>query len=407
MQTTFGNIVVLLGAFGVLRLAFIISRACIYDIRDTKRRRDFQRTRHARRYRHRPLISLVIITHNDAGTIDSCLQSICGGSYRKFEVIIVDRASDDRTRERVVAFQKRHPKRAIKLLSRRQTGTELASIQAGLKKCAPQAELIGRLRVSDRLDREALARVVRRFQTDHHANAVVFNQRLSMPASIGGLVQAYLDVVSTVVQKARSETRSARLLIDSSVLYRKAAYRRAIRQAQAQLPFRMQVSLIGAIKSGSSTIETQAAFAGDAVVRRAPVQSLFQLCAQVMRRRALHQYVWRQQTFAQLHQARIRNRLPGFGRLCLGLLSSVSSVLLVVLLTYFTYLALVLHETALLLICCLAVGLLLSLAIWSDEVLSGRQKVRYCLGLPATYGVLYILALVRVFAPGYGLLLRR
>ena len=52
-------------------------------------------------------VSVVITTYNSAATLESCLNSIVAVDYRPLDVIIVDNASSDATRDILRRFEPR------------------------------------------------------------------------------------------------------------------------------------------------------------------------------------------------------------------------------------------------------------------------------------------------------------
>jgi GT2 family glycosyltransferase len=52
-----------------------------------------------------PLVSVVMTTYNSEATLESCLSSIAASQYDSLEVIVVDNASNDRTREILSRFE--------------------------------------------------------------------------------------------------------------------------------------------------------------------------------------------------------------------------------------------------------------------------------------------------------------
>lgn len=63
-----------------------------------------------------PLLSIIIPTHNEEDVITACISSLQEQSYKKFEIIIVDDGSTDKTREIVGKFGK------VKLLTQNHQG---------------------------------------------------------------------------------------------------------------------------------------------------------------------------------------------------------------------------------------------------------------------------------------------
>ena len=59
----------------------------------------------------RPFVSIIVPCRNEEGYVGKCLESILGSDYpqERLEVLVVDGASDDRTREIVKRYSERHP----------------------------------------------------------------------------------------------------------------------------------------------------------------------------------------------------------------------------------------------------------------------------------------------------------
>src|SRR5262245_29946090 len=52
-----------------------------------------------------PLVSIIIPTHNRCSWLDQAIQSVLQQTWRQYEILIVDDASDDDTRKLVESFQ--------------------------------------------------------------------------------------------------------------------------------------------------------------------------------------------------------------------------------------------------------------------------------------------------------------
>lgn len=55
-------------------------------------------------YTSKELISIVILTYNGEGELRKCLESVLAQTYRKFEVIIVDNTSADKSPKEAKRF---------------------------------------------------------------------------------------------------------------------------------------------------------------------------------------------------------------------------------------------------------------------------------------------------------------
>ena len=68
------------------------------------------------------------------------------------------------------------------------------------------------------------------------------------------------------------------------------------------------------------------------------------------------------------------------------------------LITYFLYLAIVFNKPFLFGITWLAVSFLLGFAIWADDQMTLRKKLRLAIYIPIMYGLLYIMTFIQVLA---------
>ena len=60
-----------------------------------------------------PLVSVIVPARNEARSIQSCVESICGSGYPNFEIIVVDDRSDDATLELARAITPNHARRVV------------------------------------------------------------------------------------------------------------------------------------------------------------------------------------------------------------------------------------------------------------------------------------------------------
>jgi len=90
----------------------------------------------------RPFVSIIVPCRNEEGYVGKCLESILGSDYpqERLEVLVVDGASDDRTREIVKRYAERHP--AIRLLDNPKRVTP-AALNTGIG--AAQGEIVMRM----------------------------------------------------------------------------------------------------------------------------------------------------------------------------------------------------------------------------------------------------------------------
>lgn len=119
MQSVPMTLLTLFTALGACATFGIFVGSTMYDVREIRRKRPLRQTPHAKRFTRRPLVSVVILAHNDETSITDTLQSIFTSGYKKIEVIIMDNASTDQTLHMCQDFAGRYPKRSIRTLRKR------------------------------------------------------------------------------------------------------------------------------------------------------------------------------------------------------------------------------------------------------------------------------------------------
>src|SRR5579859_4167121 len=91
-------LIVFLGIINALRMAVYFILGNIYDIKSFKTKK--------RTKKYTPLVSIVVPAYNEEKSIRKCLESIYESSYKKFEVIVMNDGSNDRTGKVVSEFIK-------------------------------------------------------------------------------------------------------------------------------------------------------------------------------------------------------------------------------------------------------------------------------------------------------------
>ncbi len=365
----------------------------IYDLRHIKLRRQFSRHPHARHYRQRPLISLIIPTRNDALLIKQTLESIAGSTYRKLEIIVVDSNSQDTTATVVRQFIADHPKRMIRLSAKRRPVPAIQAV-ADVYRAHAAGELVIWLQPGQLLDREALANAVRHFNSEPDLDGLVCSSRVGTAHTTASLFQHFEQLLSRRSQKFSSISNTDYAAAATGVLYNRttasqllpAASRKSTKNAGRQLfPLRL------------GNRSTHICYGSDAVLYSAPLASSIDLFRQRYRlqlRRFMAVKTYRPVFFAR--DASYTLFLTWF-RLPLAVGVGLAALCIPILLTYFIYLAVSLHQPALYVLSWALLTLFMVLAIWDDERLKLRQKAAYTLLSPIVQPAFYVLSFVQLF----------
>lgn len=320
----------------------------------------------ARRYRHRPLITVVIATHNDARVIEHCLHRLVKNSYRKLQIIVADNKSTDDTKKIVKTFMAQHPNKSMKLYyERRRSAVTKSQVVARARERYAAGELILYLQPSDQLDATALKKAVAYFNSDKSVDSLIMAEQLQTSATVAGLIYKYLHLMQQRAQKisCRPISQSARII--------------------------QRVAL--------STLDSQQQFyAADVSVIVKQRVSIFWLLGQQYkallyrgrlaqaRRRRLSDHTGAQQLLSHWLQ------------LLVDLYLGTAQLLMPLLTSYFVYLALSIHNTTLLFASWAMMAIFLGLAIWDNSHLGIRQKLVYTVGIPVTYMALFAISFLRI-----------
>lgn len=140
--------------------ATILIGSSWYDIAQTRRARQAKKTAKGQR-QARPLVSVIIYSQNQAEQTLSCLASVLKSSQRKLEAIVVNNGSSDQTKLVLKEFAKQHPKRAIRVINKRQSASLEIAVKTGLRTAKGDIILVVSAEYS--LGRQALARAADAF----------------------------------------------------------------------------------------------------------------------------------------------------------------------------------------------------------------------------------------------------
>lgn len=112
----------------------------------------------------RPKISIIIPVHNASNYISDCLGSIIKSSYRNYEIIVVNDASDDNSREIINTIITNNPKQSIKLINKRQKSGWISAAKS-IKSTVMSGEIVLLLGADSYLFKDSLKLAVRQFNS--------------------------------------------------------------------------------------------------------------------------------------------------------------------------------------------------------------------------------------------------
>jgi hypothetical protein len=371
--------------------------AAVYDIQAARLRRERQAHPQARRYRQRPLVTVLIMAQNAETTIEACLDSLRRSSYRKLQIIVIDNASEDPTPAHIRAYLAAHPKFNGRLVAKRRSSPWSAALRQA-NTTYGQGELVMLLSAGSRVDRAALREMINYYQDHPAADVVRPKWRVAHAVSLGSLLQTYLGLLNQRPHKAAAVITRGLAVSGTDACYRREAFDALLGPAAKQdRPGRPLAVAISAPYAQ--------AYTPGAIIHQSPAGSYYQLCRQYYQLRMV-----RVQARARKHHRPTpvnSSRLLAWLRASLSLSTVLTAWLAPLLVSYFIYLAAGLHEPFFLVLTMAAGGLLVLFAIWEDEGLRFRQRLIYTLGIPVTYSLFYGLAWLRLLTACRAVLTRQ
>jgi glycosyltransferase involved in cell wall biosynthesis len=99
-------------------LALLIISTLLWDIKQISLQKRRRKNPYSRALKARPTVSIVVVVEKLNSNLSNALRSIVGNNYRKYEILVIDGQKDNRTKTVVQNFQKKYPKKKIKLIKK-------------------------------------------------------------------------------------------------------------------------------------------------------------------------------------------------------------------------------------------------------------------------------------------------
>lgn len=362
-------------------LSAVIAGAFVYDVRAVKTLRGLNLHPHARAHRQRPFITVIISAHNAEQTIELCLNSIFKNNYRNVEVLVVDRASGDATKQVTNRFASDHPNYSIRLVARRTNDRKLAGIAQALNRHG-KGELVTILGADELLERGALINIARQFTLSTNTDALVLNKRIAPNFKLSGLLLNYYLLLNDPAKKSMS-VADLQLIDDAS------CFRAEIFQKLYTSHSRRQTAITPKVR-----------YAHNAVVFSNASHPFISMVFEGFRVQTQFFSMIRRVRSTKISIPQLHSLLGNIS----GLISSLTSPLVA---GYALYLALGLHEATWLWLGLSGISAFFLYAIWQDDCLQSAQKATYTFGVPICFSLILALTISRFYAGVKSLLPRR
>lgn len=384
--------VISMSGFALIFSAFNVLGGVIYDFNQARAKNRLAALPRSKQPKARPLVSIIIPTQNSEATIETCLKSITKNYWRKYEIIVVDLASSDETRNIVKAFKKTHPKQPIRLIAKRKSAPAWAGVAAAHKAYA-KGQLIMSLSPKAELNRSTIKLAALSFSLDKTVSMLSFNERVNANQTLAGLVQEIEKPVIGQWQKLLSVSKVKYINNAQSYVYRRDIFKQMIKYAAVE-----DESIARRIvATNPKNRQSHAIYTADNLVTYPAAASLPMLFREKYQRKAngLRYLLKYQSFFAETQDSsKLALRLS----LLFVILKQLALLAVPVAFTYCLYLAASFQTPLLFAFSATAMSLFLFLTIWGDDALDMFKKARLSLLIPISYGLFYILSFAQFAA---------
>ena len=192
-------------AFGLLKIVVELVGAGLYDLKQVR-----QHKQRDALPANMPLVSVIIPARNCQATIRDCLDSIVKNSHKNVEIIVVNRASTDETRQIIAGFIASHKHRTIRLLNKRQDTGREAGIISGYNRWS-KGGLIMTLDGDCLLDQQAIMKAAAHFEPGG-ISALTPNIRILARPTISGLAQRFTYLMRSRTMKLVAATEGTAMM---------------------------------------------------------------------------------------------------------------------------------------------------------------------------------------------------
>jgi len=389
MEVLLYSLFVAVGLINVVHLGLYIGGANLYDIWQMRRKASQPK-------RHKgilPLVSVIIPAHNEEVSIAQCLDSVRRNSYRKVEVIVHNDRSTDATRQIVVAYQKKYPNFALRLINRRKQSGKANGVNYGIKHYA-KGDLIMTLDADCILEKRAIRNAVDYF-ADEKVAGVAANVRLADRPSILGILQQFEHMIGYRSKKFYTMANCEFIVGGVASTYRKDLLKRVKYYDTDTVTEDIGLSMKIAAEGNR---ENRIVYAADVVATTESVHDFRSLVKQ--------RYRWKmgclQNLLKYMHitgkTSDLHTKSLTWYRFPMAFLSELILIVQPVILLYVLILSLQYHTLGLFLGAYITITGYVLLTIWPDEHLTTRRKLSLSLYAPGLYFVFFIMDAVQLAA---------
>lgn len=324
---------ILLSAAAIIGIAIILA-ATWYDLRAIAQKKLLQNIMAKLNKSRQPSITILIYAHNDAATIIDCMRSINANPYENYKTIICNNASTDATEQLIADYIRRHKEMPLIAFTKNKFVSRSSTLHQAYQK-ARKNDLVLILNATDVISPNLLKESTVWFVVNKDLTALRLRLFNMVERNIATLPLRFIELSKNTIRKAMPRyTVLKKNYEDSGVMIRSSAFEEDV------FPKNTHVSYASAISFASP--------------RRNCASLLYHSRKRIM--------------FVKI----------------------ITSLLIILMLSYFSYTAAILQSNTLLTLSWLLVVLWFASVIWSDEIIPRSTKFELTATLPFIYFVFYV-----------------
>jgi cellulose synthase/poly-beta-1,6-N-acetylglucosamine synthase-like glycosyltransferase len=375
----------------IVHLGFYLIGASFYDIWQFRRRYSLERSFDTSR--RTPHVTVLVPAHNEEKVIARCLNSIFKSTYRNFDVIVVNDASTDSTKQVIKLYAKLHPDYKLRGVHRRINGGKGEALNYALRRHT-KGELVMMLDADSVLATTAIEQAVGYF-VDPKVAGVAANVQIMNEHTTLSILQKFEHMIGYRAKKAYSLTNCEFVIGGVASTYRMDVIRSVGFYDTDTITEDISLSMKIIAKGNKAN---RIVYAADVMAMTEPVENVRALFRQ--------RYRWKYGSLQNLvkhsnligkNDERFTSMLTIY-RLPMAVINELVLFLLPFTWLYALYLTMSQKSLSLLLGAYVTVTAYMFLTLWYDEHLSIRERIYLTIYTPIAYFVFYIMDVIQIIA---------
>lgn len=377
-------------ALYIIHLGFYLVGASMYDV--WQRRRLYKQTKYPIPA-YTPHVTVLIPAHNEEKVIIRCIESVIKSSYADIDIIVVNDASTDTTRQLLSAYKRNHPEVQLRVINKRINGGKGRGLNDALRRYVT-SELVMMLDADSMLSPNSIERAVTYF-IDPTVAGVAANVQIMNRHTTLSILQKFEHMISYRSKKAYSLTNCDFVIGGVASTYRMSIIKSVKFYDTDTLTEDISLSLKIVAKGNR---EYRLVYGADITAVTEPVESLGALFRQRFRwKYGSLQNIIKHSDLIGSSDPRYTSMLAVY-RLPMAVVTEAALFLLPLTWAYAIYLTITEHSLLLLIGAYLTISAYMLITLWYDEHLRWRERLYLTLYVPIAYFIFYVMDIIQIVA---------